>query len=94
MTNKIAVVFLVMAFMLAGAKACALADDKPDKVSYYQYNPNPVQQGLTIWNPVITEHHKDNRVYKSYFQFNPNPVQPAGSLWNNLITEDAGKIKK
>ena len=69
------------------------ADDKPDKVSYYQYPVDKTLQPATIWNPVITEDRTKDRVYKSYYQYNPNPVQPAGSIWNPLITTDEGKLK-
>lgn len=86
------VVLLTIAFLLVPyAKA---GNDKPDVVSYYQSPPSQVLQPGTIWNPVITENRKDNRVYKSYYAAPPSPTLPAGSIWNPLLTEDAGKLKK
>jgi len=70
----------------------AIAGDG-DKVSYYQYTPNPnsVQVPGTIWNPILTETKDGKKVSKSYFQYNPTPVQPAGSVWNPLVTEKKNK---
>jgi hypothetical protein len=84
--NRIMVCLFTVACLLLVAR-CASADEpKHDKKSYYQYNPNSVQQPATIWNPIITEK-KDGKVSKSYYQFNPTPVLPAGTMWNPLVTE-------
>lgn len=83
-------IVMVLFWSLVAGVYFAWADDyKKDKTSYYQYNPNPVQQPATVWNPVLTETKDGKKDSRSYFQYTPNPnsVLAPGTIWNPLVTE-------